>query len=190
MAVQAPSFSSGLLPSRSHGIVLLSFHFPGTACCPPCSRSRKRVTYFWLPKSGLLPQFSNSARTLAGIFRSSLALVSSCRYVLIKWDAITFSTAFTSVVAQLYRAGIQYSSRTPDMQREEEDIRLPEAAPEVLAESVDRDQIDFSEGNRAIAQIRQIHGKGVCQMVGTDPALAWSVKGQTWPPAARVNRTV
>jgi len=36
------------------------------------------------------------------------------------------------------------------MQREEEDIRLPEAAPEVLAESVDRDQIDFSEGNRTV----------------------------------------
>ncbi len=76
------------------------------------------------------------------------------------------------------------------MQREEADIRLPETAPEVLAESADMDQIDFSEGDRAIAQIRQIHGKGVCQMVGTDPALAWSVKGQTWPSAARVNQRV
>lgn len=88
-----------------------------------------------------------------------------------------------------YFQSIQYSSRIMDTQGEE-DTGLSESAAEIPAEPADLDQIDFSEGNQAISQNRQIHGKEVYQTVGTDPALAWSVKGQTWPSAARVNQRV
>ena len=42
----------------------------------------------------------------------------------------------------------------------------------------------------ALTQIRQRHGKGVYETVEDDPALAWSVKGQTYPSAVRVDRSV
>lgn len=77
------------------------------------------------------------------------------------------------------------------MQQEEpdgEDMILQEVKTEET--EADLDRIDFQEGDQALTQIRQRHGKGVYETVEDDPALAWSVKGQTYPSAVRVDRSV
>ena len=89
-----------------------------------------------------------------------------------------------------YYQSMQYGSGISDMQKEEGDIGLPEAMSKDQEEFVDMDQIDFEEGDRAISQIRQSRGKGVYQTVSSDPALAWSVKRQTYPSALRVDKKV
>ncbi len=78
-----------------------------------------------------------------------------------------------------------------EMQQEEpdgEDTILQEVKTEET--EADLDRIDFQEGDQALTQIRQRHGKGVYETVEDDPALAWSVKGQTYPSAVRVDRSV
>ena len=78
-----------------------------------------------------------------------------------------------------------------EMQQEEpdgEDTILQEVKTEET--EADLDRIDFQEGEQALTQIRQRHGKGVYETVEDDPALAWSVKGQTYPSAVRVDRSV
>lgn len=78
-----------------------------------------------------------------------------------------------------------------EMQQEEpdgEDMILQEVKTEET--EADLDRIDFQEGDQALTQIRQRHGKGVYETVEDDPALAWSVKGQTYPSAVRVDRSV
>lgn len=83
---------------------------------------------------------------------------------------------------------MQYEGR-PDMEserRKEEDAALKEERPE--AKETDMDRVDFQEGDQALTQLRQEYGKSVYETVVEDPALAWSVKGQTWPPAVHVDR--
>ena len=78
-----------------------------------------------------------------------------------------------------------------EMQQEEpdgEDTILQEVKTEET--EADLDRMDFQEGDQALTQIRQRHGKGVYETVEDDPALAWSVKGQTYPSAVRVDRSV
>ena len=78
-----------------------------------------------------------------------------------------------------------------EMQQEEpdgEDTILQEVKTEET--EADLDRIDFQEGDQALTQIRQRHGKAVYETVEDDPALAWSVKGQTYPSAVRVDRSV
>ena len=78
-----------------------------------------------------------------------------------------------------------------EMQQEEpdgEDTILQEVKTEET--EADLDRIDFQEGEQALTQIRQRHGKGVYETGEDDPALAWSVKGQTYPSAVRVDRSV
>ena len=78
-----------------------------------------------------------------------------------------------------------------EMQQEEpdgEDTILQEVKTEET--EADLDRIDIQEGDQALTQIRQRHGKGVYETVEDDPALAWSVKGQTYPSAVRVDRSV
>lgn len=78
-----------------------------------------------------------------------------------------------------------------EMQQEEpdgEDTILQEVKTEET--EADLDRIDFQEGDQALTQIRQRHGKGVYETVEDDPALAWSVKGQTYSSAVRVDRSV
>ena len=73
-----------------------------------------------------------------------------------------------------------------EMQQEEpdgEDTILQEVKTEET--EADLDRIDFQEGDQALTQIRQRH-----ETVEDDPALAWSVKGQTYPSAVRVDRSV
>lgn len=83
---------------------------------------------------------------------------------------------------------IQYE-RKPGMQPDEltgEDLQKRKTEKN----EVDMDQVDFQEGKQALTRIRQKHGKDVYGMVEEDPALAWSVKGQTYPSAVRVDRSV
>ena len=85
---------------------------------------------------------------------------------------------------------MQYE-RSPEMQPEEpdgEEAILQEAKTE--EKEADLDQVDFQGGDQALTQIRRKHGTGVYETVEDDPALAWSVKGQTYPSAMRVDRSV
>lgn len=85
---------------------------------------------------------------------------------------------------------IQYE-RKADTQLEQsdgEDAVLQKEKAET--KEADMDRVDFQEGDQALTQIRQKHGKGVYETVIDDPALAWSVKGQTYPSAVRVDRSV
>lgn len=92
--------------------------------------------------------------------------------------------------ANAWIRNMQYESE-PDIQPEEkdgEDAVLQEEKPGTREAKVDR--VDLQEGDRMLTQIRQRHGKGVYQTVENDPALAWSVKGQTYPVAVRVDKIV
>lgn len=84
-----------------------------------------------------------------------------------------------------YLQNMQYETR---ISKAEERETEPEDT--VSQKPVDLDQIDFGEGDEAMAQIRQKHGIGVYQMIKTDPALAWSMKGESYPTAIRVNKSV
>ena len=90
----------------------------------------------------------------------------------------------TNTVAWMRRMQYEMQQEEPDG----EDTILQEVKTEET--EADLDRIDFQEGDQALTQIRQRHGKGVYETVEDDPALAWSVKGQTYPSAVRVDRSV
>lgn len=90
----------------------------------------------------------------------------------------------TNTVAWMRSMQYEMQQEKPDG----EDTILQEVKTEET--EADLDRIDFQEGDQALTQIRQRHGKGVYETVEDDPALAWSVKGQTYPSAVRVDRSV